>query len=157
MSYCPPPPVPAVTFDYSAWVARYPEFSAVSSVSAGLYFNEATAYCQNAIGPVPTVALLMTFLNMLTAHIAALNSPVTASGANPSTPPGRISNASEGSVSVAFQNDYPPGSAQWYQQTKYGSAYWQASLPYRLGRYVPPCYGPASLAQVPWQYPNTGS
>ena len=138
-----------VTFDYSTWILRYPEFTSnVSSPLAQLYFNEAAMYCDNsACGLVPNVTPSFqraTFLNMLTAHIAALNAP-TVNPQNPtqSTPAsplvGRISNASEGSVSVAVQNDYPPGTVQWYQSTKYGAAYWAASTAYRTMQYVPGC------------------
>lgn len=150
------PGMPAIQFEYSGWVARYPEFAGVSQPSAQMYFDEATLYCQNRLNPVPNLTALRTLLNMLTAHIAALNSPTTSSGANPLTPPGRLSSVTEGSVSASFENQYPPGSAQWYQQTKYGAAYWQAVLPYRLFRYKPKTYGPASLAQIPWLYPNVG-
>lgn len=151
------PGVPAVTFNPALWKQRYPEFVGVPDELAQLYFDEATLYCANKLNPVKLVATLTTLLNQLTAHIAALNSPTTASGASPGTPPGRLSNVTEGSVSASFQNDYPPGTPQWYQQTKYGAAYWAATLPYRLFRYVPPCPRPASLAQVPWLYPTDGS
>lgn len=144
----------AVTFNVAAWKLRYPEFTTVDNTLAQLYFDEATLYCRNSLNPVPTIAALTQLLNMLTAHIAALNSPTTAAGLNPATPPGRIGSATEGSVSVDFVNDYPPGSAQWFEQTKYGAAYWQASLPFRLFRYKPITYGPASLSQIPWLYPN---
>lgn len=146
----------AVTFDVAAWKLRYPEFDPVNDGLAQLYFNEATLYCQNRLNPVPNLQTLSMLLNMLTAHIAQINSPTTATGSNSGAPPGRMSDATEGSVRVAFQNDYPPGSAQWFQQTKYGAAYWQAILPYRLFRYKPKTYGPSSLAQTPWQYPNVG-
>lgn len=147
----------AVTFDVTAWKLRYPEFATVNDGLAQLYFNEATLYCRNELNPVPTVEALSMLLNMLTAHIAALNSPTTASGSSPGTPPGRIGQASEGSVSVTYNYEASPGSEQWFIQTKYGAAYWQASLSYRLFRYKPKGYGPASLAQQPWLYPNTGS
>lgn len=147
---------PTVTFDYAAWIARYPEFTGVSSGSAQLYFNEATLYCANRLNPVSSVTALSMLLNMLTAHIAQLNSPTTPAGANSGTPPGRLSDVTEGSVSASFQNDYPPGTPQWFQQTKYGAAYWQATLPYRLFRYKPACVGRASLGQIPWLYPNVG-
>jgi Protein of unknown function (DUF4054) len=153
----------SVTFDYTSWVLRYPEFAAVSQPLAQLYFNEATIYCANHLNPVRTIAELTTFLNMLTAHIAQLNSPTTTSGSNSGTPPGRISDATEGSVSVSFEFLGTPGSQQWYAQTKYGIAYWQAILPYRLFRYKPlgtfqnvGCApGLASSGGCPWQYPNT--
>lgn len=147
---------PAVTFDVTVWKARYPEFNAVDPTLAGLYFQEATLYCANKLNPVPNVPTLAMLLNMLTAHIAALNSPTTASGASPATPPGRLSNATEGSVSAAFQNDYPPGTPQWFQSTKYGSAFWAATLAFRLFRYRPKAtfsFSPASQGGMPWLYP----
>lgn len=147
---------PAVAFNYAAWVARYPEFTGVSSGAAQLYFNEATLYCANRLNPVADVGTLSALLNMLTAHIAAINSPTTTAGANPSTPPGRLSDVTEGSVSASFQNDYPPGTPQWYQQTKYGSAYWTATAMNRTMRYRPKTFGFASRGGVPWLYPNVG-
>jgi hypothetical protein len=149
--------VPPVVFNYDNWVARYPEFAAVSSGSAQMYFTEATLYCANNLNVVRQVQALTMMLYMLTAHIAQLNSPTTASGASSATPPGRIGSATQGSVSATFVNDYPPGTAQWYQQTKYGAAYWQASLPYRLSHYKPQSTfgaGPASSGGLPWLYPN---
>lgn len=134
-----------VAFNYAAWVARYPEFNLVLEPLATAYFNEATVYCRNdGGGPVSTAAIQSTLLNMLTAHIAWLNAPRDANG-NPSSSGsqaaspivGRISNASEGSVSVGSENNYPPGSAQWFQQSRYGAAYYAATAPYRTMRYIP--------------------
>lgn len=124
----------AVVFNYQNWVARYPEFKdSVNSVLAQQYFNEAQLYCDNTdCSPVRDDSAggqRATFLNMLTAHIAALNAVVN--GQAPSPLVGRISNASEGSVSVATENNYPPGTAQWFQQTKYGSAFYAASAQFR--------------------------
>lgn len=147
----------AVEFNYQLWVARYPEFEGVKPVLACAYFDEATLYCANKIGVIPNTKILLTLLNMLTAHIAALNSPTTAAGANPGTPPGRISNATEGSISAQFDFQTSPGSEKWYAQTKYGAAYWQATLPYRLSRYRPPRPGMASLGQLPWLFPGIGA
>lgn len=134
-----------VVFDYSVWAARYPELaSSVSSTLAGIYFNEATLYLDNSDTSIVTdITVRATLLNMLTAHIAALNAVLNGQASSPIV--GRISNASEGSVSVQTQNDYPPGTVQWYQQTKYGAAYWGASARYRTARYVPTCaYTPGS-------------
>lgn len=124
-----------VTFDYSGWIARYPEFSAVIQATAQLYFNEATLYLDNTSASVVADAspggARATLLNMLTAHIAALNM----AGSSPLV--GRINSATEGSVSVG--TDYAvPGTAAWFAQTKYGAAYWQAVLPYRTMRYYAP-------------------
>ncbi len=133
---------PPVTFNYGVWVARYPEFVNIDQSLAQAYFDEANVYCENSICN-PALCILPTLLNMLTAHIAWLNAPRDAQG-NPSssgTQPasaivGRISSATEGSVSVQAENDYPPGTPQWYQQSKYGAAFWAATAPYRTARYL---------------------
>lgn len=125
------------TFNYASWVARYPELDAVAEPTATEYFAEAGVYWRNdGTGPVPDQALQLRLLNMLTAHIAARysqaqGSPSPGSPQNPNTPVGRINSASEGSVSAQFQNDYAPGSAQWFMQTKYGSDFWAATKAYR--------------------------
>ena len=128
--------VPAVvTFDYPTWTARYPEFALIPDAVASLYFNEATLYCSNEacaiIPPIPRA----TILNMLTAHIAALNQVVGGQPVNPLV--GRISDATEGSVSVSVALEGVPGTAAWFTQTKYGIAAYQAMAPYRTARYVP--------------------
>lgn len=125
-----------VAFDYNAWSVRYPEFSpAVAAPLAQLYFNEAQFYCDNSANSIiiddSVGGQRSILLNMLTAHIAAMN----IAGSSPLV--GRINSATEGSVSVQTQNDYPPGSAQWFQQTKYGAAYWAAVAQYRVAMFVP--------------------
>jgi len=129
-----------VAFDYSAWSARYPELAAsVAQPLAQAYWNEAGMYCDNTpASPVTDDSVggqRAMLLNMLTAHIAAINAPL---GGQPSSPlVGRISNATEGSVSV--QTEYAtnvPGSMAWFVATKYGAAFWQASAQFRTFRYV---------------------
>jgi hypothetical protein len=130
----------AVVFDYTAWSTRYPELAnSVAQPLAQQYFNEAQLYCDNSAcsvvrddSPGGQRAML---LNMVTAHIAALNAPMNNEASSPLV--GRINSATEGSVSVQTQNDYPPGSVQWYQSTKYGAAYWAATAAYRTLRYIP--------------------
>lgn len=135
--------MPAVTFNYAGFIARYPEFAGLSTDQADAYFGEAGLYCTNeTTNPAFPAGILPTLLNMLTAHIAWLNAPrdangLPASSGAPASPiVGRISSASEGSVSVQTESQYPPGTAQWYQQTKYGAAYWAATAPYRTMRYA---------------------
>jgi len=126
-----------VSFDFSGWSTRYPEFSAVSQALAQLYFNEAALYCDNsACSPIcdsSVGGVRYMILNMLTAHIAAINSGVNGNAASQLV--GRIANATEGSVTVGAEMDLPPGSAQWFAQTKYGAAAWQAMAPYRTMHY----------------------
>ena len=140
-----------VAFSYSAWLAAWPEFTPysigppvvpsgpvpVTSGQASSYFAMATAiHANDGSGPVNNAGLQLTMLNALTAHFAKLlATPLNATQASDLV--GRISDASEGSVSVRAQNDYPPGTAQWFQQTKYGSAYWQMAAQFRTMRYAP--------------------
>lgn len=132
-------------FNYAAWAARYPEFAAtVNEATATLYFDEATLYCNNGSGAlVPADAVTyqprLTLLNMLTAHIAALNAPGS------SNLVGRVASATQGSVSVTADMGAQPGTAAWFNQTKYGAAYWQATAQYRTMRQVRPQTGCA-----PW-------
>ena len=127
-----------VVFSYNTWAARYPELAQyVEQPLAAAYFQEACLYCDNtANSPIADASVSgqrELILNMATAHIAALNAPLGA----PSSPlVGRISSATQGSVSVQTQNEYPPGSAQWWQSTKYGAAFWSASAQFRLFRYM---------------------
>lgn len=146
-----------VNFDYNAWVTRYPEFASpggsqpVASPLATLYFNEATMYqTNNGEGPVRDSNTQLTLLNMLTAHIASLNAPPGTGGiASPLV--GRINSASEGSVSVGSENQYPPGTPQWFQQTKYGAAWWAATAQFRTMRYRPgPVMGVPANQSGPW-------
>lgn len=136
-----------VVFDPVAFVARYPEFAGCSAVQLGAYFLESGLYCVNATwNPAYNAGVLPQLLNMVTAHIAWISAPrfngLPAVGGAPASPlVGRISSASQGSVSVNTESNYPPGSAQWYVQTTYGAAYWAATAPFRTFRYsAPPPY-----------------
>jgi hypothetical protein len=125
-----------VVFDYPTWAARYPELAAsVGAPLAAMYFAEAGLYCDNAatsiISDLTRRALI---LNMLTAHIAALNASVNGQPAPGLV--GRIASATEGSVTVSA--DYQvPGTAAWYAQTRYGAAAWQAMASNRTAFFVP--------------------
>lgn len=125
-----------VTWNYNQWVATFPQFAYLTAPQALLYFNIATSYCRNdGGGPVANEALQLNLLNLMTAHIAQLFAP-TSSGASPSGLVGRISNASEGSVSVAVDMPSTPNAA-WFNQTPFGAAYWQMTAPFRTMRYRP--------------------
>lgn len=125
-----------VIFDYNSWALRFPEISNwVNATLATMYWQEATMLCDNtATSPISDVVQRAILLNLLTSHIAALNAPLGGQ-ASPNLV-GRISDATEGSVTVRAQMDMPPGSAQYYAQTKYGSQYWAATAQYRSARYI---------------------
>ena len=139
----------AVSFSYPLWIARYPEFSGVNPTLAAAYWSEAALYCDNTdCSPITDDSVggqRNMLLNMLTAHIAQLNAALNGQAASPLV--GRINSATEGSVTVQAENQYAPGTVQWFQQTKYGSAFWAATAQYRTMRYVP---GPRRVMD-PWR------
>lgn len=136
-----------VTFVPATFVQRYPEFAGVSYPLLTLYFNEATLLCNNTTSSIVSdTTERSVLLNMLTAHIAALNAGVN--GEDPSPLVGRITDAAEGAVSVRADMPEVSGRAAWYMQTKYGASYWAATAKYRQMQYQPG----ASTNGVPsWQ------
>jgi hypothetical protein len=144
-------------FVYANWITRYPEFTAVSEPVAQGYFDLATIYWRNDgtspnNDPVPpaTNSSQGMLLNLLTAHIAAMRSqsqgsqtPGGAQDAN--TPVGRISQATQGSVSVTTELNLEPGQAAWFSQTKYGMDFWQATAAWRTMRYKQGALQPGGL------------
>lgn len=133
-------------FDYDTWAARYPELAAkVSPALAASYFVEAGLYLDNTdCSPVDDVNIRLVLLNMIVAHIAALNAAL----ADPSSPlVGRISNVTEGSVSIGMEA--MTGIPAYWSQSRYGLQYWQATAPYRTMQYVP---GPQPYTGVPGIY-----
>ena len=138
------------SFVYADWIIRYPEFSAVASNLATMYFNEATLYLDNTDSSlVVDVTQRTMLLYMLTAHIAAGNgSGISGQGANPLV--GRISSATEGTVTVnAEYASNTPGTMAWFITTPYGAAYYQATAPYRTMRYMPGRSYPQGLPSWP--------
>jgi len=128
-------PCGPVCFDYSLWQISYPEFNgSVSPGEAQMYFDTATLYLDS--GPYSLVRnprKRLTLLNMLVAHLAKLFQPMHGQPAPDLV--GRVSTASEGSVSVsAVMPDDPNGA--WFLQTKYGAAFWTATAVYRTFRYT---------------------
>jgi hypothetical protein len=122
-------------FTYALWAAIFQELSLyTNSAQATQYWTEATLLLDNTISsPVQDIAQRTMLLNLLTAHICQLRQPLNGQPSSPLV--GRISEATEGSVTVKAEMLAAPGSAQWYNQTKYGSQYWQMTLPFRSARY----------------------
>ena len=125
----------AVVFDPTAFKARYPEFAAVPDATLTACFMEAGLYLSNADNsPVQNLTRRATLFNMLTAHVAYLGGLLSADGMP--RPVGRVSQASEGSVSAGFEY-LAPGSAAWFSQTQYGASFYQATSSLRGFRYIP--------------------
>lgn len=126
-----------IVLDYATWQATYPEFSSTSQQQFNTYYAMAQVFVRNdGGGSVGDATLQMALLQMATAHVAKLSAPPGELPTDPSIV-GRISNAAEGSVNVASEMDVPPGTAQWWNQTRYGAMVWVAMAPSRTMRYLP--------------------
>lgn len=131
-------------FNWTEWSVLYPELvakgvtepyaTALFNGPAGLFLanNDASIICD--------VDLRRTFLNMIVAHLAATQGPGSSGLV------GRISAASEGSVSVSADYGTQAASAAYWLQSPYGAQYWQATAPYRTFIPVP---APPSPAEFP--------
>lgn len=127
--------MPAVIFDPAAFKSYYPEFAGVSDAALQFRFDKAGLYLSNANNsPVQNVQRRTLLFYLLVAHIAKLDGLLEATPG--ALPVGRITNASEGSVSVAL-GFVEPGTDAWYTQTQYGAEYWQAVLNLRRFQYIP--------------------
>lgn len=132
------------TFSYATWTATFPQLASVSEPQADIYFAMATVVLRNdGTGPVTDPNTQLLLLNLLTAHIAtlytqSLGDPSPGSPKSANSPVGRISNATEGSVSVATDYGTTIGQQQaWLIQTQFGSQYWFLTAQYRTMRYIP--------------------
>jgi len=128
--------MPAVTFSPAAFKAAYPSFSTLNDTQLNQAFALATLYLSNRENsPVIDTDKRAILLNLLTAHIAAINYGENGEGSRQIV--GRITSATQGSVSVSVSDSARVGSQSWYEQTNYGAQYWQATAPYRMARYRP--------------------
>lgn len=132
-----------VTFDVAAFVARYPQFAAYNTANPGalqLFFNEATLLLKNAPNSLVRDLVERTMLlNMITAHLGLLAGILAPGGAgSTSGQVGRVSSATEGSVSATLDMGAVYASQAWWLQTQMGASYWQMTAKYRTMRAVYP-------------------
>lgn len=121
-------------FDYAAWATLFPTLAtSIDDPTATAYFGVAELYLQNnGCSQVIPLAKRGLILNLLTAHVASLIGTINGQ-VNPLV--GRISQATEGSVSVSV--DFPTNpNAAWFNQTPYGALAWQALAPWHTALYV---------------------
>jgi hypothetical protein len=125
-----------VTFDPAAFKIAYPGFASLPDPQVQNAFGLACLYLSNTDASiVQDVTIRATLLNLLTAHICKIL--YGENGQPPTAIAGRISSATEGSVSITMEAlPQRPGMA-WYYSTSYGAMYWEASAPYRIAKFVP--------------------
>lgn len=144
-----------VPFDYATFVALFPELaSSISAIQGQNYWNMAGLYADNSPASIiRDLGARGTILYMTTAHIASLLAPINGNPPNPLV--GRISNATEGSVSVQTDLEVTANEA-WWAQTKYGLLAWQALAPYRTATYIPNPSRPVDLG-FGWPFLSRGA
>ena len=124
-----------VQFSASEFLALYPQFGPQTSALANS-FTLAQTQLNNTCGSrVQDANLRLTLLYLLTAHITALlagTGTATASGLV-----GRMSGATEGTVTATLEYETFGPSQDYYMQTQFGVQYWQATAPWRTMRYEP--------------------
>lgn len=126
-----------VAFNLAAFRLRYPEFAAVGDAVIIDLFSEAGLYVSNSdSSPISDLVVRARVLNMVTAHLTAMNFGVNGEAASPLV--GRIEGAAEGSVNVKMAYAASSGTKAWYDQTKYGAAAWAALAPFRTFQYRAP-------------------
>ena len=127
----------AVTFDPNAWAAAYPQFSNIASATlTGVVLPLAQVYCRNdGGGPIDDENMQTQALWLMVAHCAQI---LFGSTIQPlSSVVGRVSNASQGSVSVS--TSWPAASSitdAWLSQTQYGAAFLALVNSVTLGFYA---------------------
>ena len=111
-----------ITFDPVAWALLFPQFSNLNSNQlTQVILPVAEQYSANdGSGPVCNPATQTQLLNLMVAHVAQLLFGSTLQPLSPLV--GRISSATEGSVSVVTDFPETPTTA-WYNQTQYGAAW----------------------------------
>jgi len=127
-----------VTFDPAAFAATYPEFASVDPArSTSMFMIAEQSLLDNTDNsPVMAADYRTQLFYMLVAHLLLIFGAATPTAPD-NTPPGRISSATEGTVSSSFEYNLPDGSsmAAWYVQTKYGALFWTATARFRSTLY----------------------
>lgn len=123
-----------VVFDPDEFRLLYPSITATDE-QLEMYFAMAETFLDNTeCSIVKDLDARKTMLYLLVAHIALLSQQ--AEKGNPVV--GRISNATEGTVSIGLDYGTMGNNERWYLQTPWGAMYWQLtkkyrSMVYRLG------------------------
>lgn len=126
-----------VALDIPKFRAMYPEFSNITDVQLPFLFSQATDYLNNTeFSLIDDVVKRERLLYLMMAHLAYLRFGNN-KGNGGSGLVGRISSASEGSVSVSTDLGQVEFRYSWYAQSPYGLDFWEATKVYRMANYYP--------------------
>ena len=122
-----------VEFVVAEFRGEYPFFSELTDTQLNSLFRKACLRLRNdAKSCVKDIEVRKEFLYLIVAHLATLQAQVDAG--NPLV--GRLSSASEGSVSVSSEYGTLGNSEKWWVQTPYGAKFWQMTAIFRTSLYV---------------------
>lgn len=129
-----------IAFVPADFKAAYPEFTATPDArTVSMFTIAAQSILDNTTGaPVMDENYRIQLFFMLVAHMLVIFGPGAAGSAGTiNAPPGRLSSATEGTVSTSFEYLIPQGSAMaaWFNQTKYGAMFWMATAQFRSAKY----------------------
>lgn len=121
----------------------FPEFAAVPDGRLNVLFTMATSTVldNTDASPVTSEQERESLLFLLLAHMLTLygTGPLAggAAGTGPSGAVGRVSTATEGSVSSSMEYHAAASATEaWFNQTQYGAMYWVMTARWRSMRYV---------------------
>ncbi|WP_023640368.1 DUF4054 domain-containing protein [Dickeya zeae] len=125
-----------VVLDPTEWKSKNPQYSALTDPQVEDLFFAAQMYLENTtLSVVSDEAKRKYLLYLLTAHLAYLFYVDANGNGGVTGMVGRLSSASEGSVSVGSAMSNVPFNAEFFLQSPYGFTFWQATKIYRMGFY----------------------
>ena len=124
-----------VALDVAKFALLYPGYATVTEPELQAYLLKAGLYLNNTDNSiVSNIIERELLLYMIMAHLIHLSGASCGSGGMV----GRISSASEGSVSASADYITPTsGMMAWFLQTPYGAEYWAVTQKYRSFSYSP--------------------
>lgn len=123
-----------VVFDVAEFREDYPFFQNVSDRQLNRFFKRAeNSFLKNTNDScIEDLEERKDLLYLIVAHLATLFQQAESGN----TLVGRISSATQGSVSVSSDYGTLGKNEKWWVQTKWGADYWAATAQYRTSQYV---------------------
>lgn len=122
-----------VVFDPTKFRGLYPQFSSFTDAQLQNFFLQAEMIFNNTDKSfIKDLARREMLLFLIVAHLAQIQTNINAGNSMV----GRISSASEGSVSVSVDYGTVSNNEKWWVQTPYGAQYWQFIAQYKTAAII---------------------